>query len=83
MQPARLKRTTSHLVPHLGGVGASIGTFSRASVYTYWHVGVPVLWNCGATYVFEPLVSQPVRWPNKIVNRSSTTIIETSDSNIF
>ncbi len=34
MQPARLKRTTSHLVPHLGGVAASIGTFSRVGVYT-------------------------------------------------
>ena len=33
-QPARLKRTTFHLVPHLGGVVASIGTFSRAGVYT-------------------------------------------------
>ncbi len=28
------KRTTSHLVPHLGGVDASFGTFSSAGVYT-------------------------------------------------
>ena len=28
------KRTTFHLVSHLGGVAASIGTFSRAGVYT-------------------------------------------------
>ena len=41
MQPARLKRTTSHLVPHLGGVAASIGA-------THWHVRVPMLCNCGA-----------------------------------
>ena len=34
MQPARVKRTTSHLVPHLGSVVASIGTYSRASAYT-------------------------------------------------
>ena len=34
MQPARLKRTTSHFVPHLGGVVARIGTYSRAGVYT-------------------------------------------------
>ena len=34
MQPARLKRTTSHLVPHLGSVVASIGTYSRAGAYT-------------------------------------------------
>ena len=34
MQPTRLNCTTSHLVPHLGGVAASIGTFSRAGVYT-------------------------------------------------
>ena len=34
MQPPPLKRTTSHFVPHLGGVGASIGTYSRAGAYT-------------------------------------------------
>ena len=34
MQPARLKRTTSHLVPHLGSVVASIGTYSRVGAYT-------------------------------------------------
>ena len=34
MQPARLKCTTSHLVPHLGGVAASIGALSRAGAYT-------------------------------------------------
>ena len=34
IQPDWLKRTTSHLVPHLGGVAASIGTFNRAGVYT-------------------------------------------------
>jgi len=34
MQPARLNRTTSHLVPHLGGVVASIGAFSHVGVYT-------------------------------------------------
>jgi len=34
MQPARLKCTTAHLVPHLGGVVASIGALSRASAYT-------------------------------------------------
>ena len=36
MQPARarLEHTTSHIVPHLGGVAASIGTFSCADVYT-------------------------------------------------
>ena len=33
-QPARLKRTPSHLVPHLGGVVASIGTYSRVGAYT-------------------------------------------------
>ena len=38
MQPARLKRTTFHLVPHLVGVAASIGTFSRARV----HIGTRV-----------------------------------------
>ena len=34
MQPARLKWTTSHLVPHLGGVAASFGALSRAGAYT-------------------------------------------------
>ena len=34
MQRARLKRTTSQLVPHLGGVAASVGAFNRAGVYT-------------------------------------------------
>ena len=34
MQPARLKCTTSHLVPRLGGVAASIGALSRAGAYT-------------------------------------------------
>ena len=34
MHPAWLKRTTSHVVPHLGGVAASIGTYSRAGAYT-------------------------------------------------
>jgi hypothetical protein len=34
MQPARLNRTTSHLVPHLGGVAARIGTYNHAGVYT-------------------------------------------------
>ena len=34
MQPARLKRTTSHTVPHICGVVASIGTLSRVGVYT-------------------------------------------------
>ncbi len=34
MQPTRLKRLTSHLVPHLGGVAASIGALSHAGVYT-------------------------------------------------
>ena len=34
MQPAPLKCTTSHLVPHLGGVVASSGTLSRAGAYT-------------------------------------------------
>ena len=34
MQPARMKCTTSHLVPHLGDVAASIGTLSRAGAYT-------------------------------------------------
>ena len=33
MQPARLKCTTSHLVPHLGGVVASIGALSRVGAY--------------------------------------------------
>ncbi len=34
MHPAWLKRTTSHLVPHLGGVAASIGTLNRVGAYT-------------------------------------------------
>ena len=34
LQPARLKRPSSHLVPHLGSVVASIGAYSRASAYT-------------------------------------------------
>ena len=34
MEPTRLKCTTAHLVPHLGGVVASIGALSRASAYT-------------------------------------------------
>ena len=34
MRPARLKRTTAHLAPHLGGVAASIGTLNRAGAYT-------------------------------------------------
>ena len=34
MRPAWLKRTTSHFVPHLGGVAASIGTYSGAGAYT-------------------------------------------------
>jgi len=34
MQPAWLKRTTSHIAPHLGGVAANIGTLSRAGEYT-------------------------------------------------
>ena len=37
MQPARLKRTTSHPVPHLGSVVASLGTYSRAGAYTLAH----------------------------------------------
>ena len=35
MQPARLKRTTSHLAPPLGSVVASIGAYSRAGAYTW------------------------------------------------
>ena len=31
------KRTTSDMVPHLGGVAASIGTFSGAGVYALVH----------------------------------------------
>ena len=34
MQPTRLNRTTSNLVPHLGGVAANIGTYNRAGAYT-------------------------------------------------
>ena len=34
MQPARLKCTTAHLVPHLAGVAASIGALRRAGAYT-------------------------------------------------
>ncbi len=34
MEPARLKCTIAHIVPHLGGVAASIGALSRASAYT-------------------------------------------------
>ncbi len=30
-------------------------------VCTHWHVGVPVLWNCGARNLFKLLLSQPVR----------------------
>jgi len=37
MQPTRLKRTTSHLVPHLGGLVASIGTYSCAGAFTLAH----------------------------------------------
>ena len=32
---------------------------SAVLVCTHWHVRVPMLWNCGATNLFEPLVSQP------------------------
>ena len=34
VHPAWLKRTTSHFVPHLDGVAASIGTYSRVGAYT-------------------------------------------------
>ena len=34
MQPTRLNRTTSYLVPHLAGVAANIGTLKRAGAYT-------------------------------------------------
>ena len=33
-QPARLKCTTSHRVPQLGGVAASIGALSHVGAYT-------------------------------------------------
>ena len=44
------KCTTSHLVPHLGAVAASIGTFSRAGVYTL--ARAPVLCDHGESAHF-------------------------------
>ena len=61
MQPARLKRTTAHLAPHLGGVAASIGTLNRAGAYTLARACASALHTCLSTNMltqqaFEPLV---------------------------
>ena len=64
MQPARLKRTTSHLVPHLSGVVARIDTFSCVDVYTLARACASALELWRKTWG-EPLVSQPVCRPNK------------------
>ena len=62
MQPARLKRTTSHLAPHLGGVAASIGTLNRAGAYTLARACASALQTSLSTNMltqqaFEPLVN--------------------------
>ena len=62
MQPARLKRTTSHLAPHLGGVAANIGTLNRAGAYTLARACASALHTCLSTNMltqqaFEPLVN--------------------------
>ena len=54
VQPARLKRTTAHLVPHLGGVAASIGTFSRAGVYTLARARASALQNKSLNQYVDP-----------------------------
>ena len=54
MQPARLKRTTSHLVLHLGGLAASIGTYSCAGAYTLAHECLST--NMLTQQAVEPLV---------------------------
>ena len=43
MLPASLNRTTSHLSPHLGGIAASIGTYSRVGAYTLARAGASAL----------------------------------------
>ena len=62
MHPAWLKRTTSHFVPHLGGVAASIGTLSRAGAYTLARACASALQTSLSTNMltqqaFEPLVN--------------------------
>ena len=62
MQPTRLDRTTSHLVPHLGGVAASIGTLNRAGAYTLARACASALQTSLSTNMltqqaFEPLVN--------------------------
>ena len=61
MQPDRLKRTTSHLAPHLGGVAANIGTLNRAGAYTLARACANALQTCLSTHMltqqaFGPLV---------------------------
>ena len=51
MQPARLKHTTSHLAPHLGGVAASIGTLNRVGAYTWARACASPLQTCLNQYV--------------------------------
>ena len=66
---ARLNHTPSHLVPHLGGAAANIGTFSCADVYTLARAcaSALVLWR--KTWG-EPLVSQPVCRPSQPLDHS-------------
>ena len=54
MQPARLKRTTSHLAPHLGGVAASIGTLNRAGAYTLARACASALQNKSLNQYVDP-----------------------------
>ena len=64
MQPTRLNRTTSHLVPTLVALLPALA-HTTVLVRTHWHVRVPVLCNCGTKCLstnmltqqaFEPLI---------------------------
>ena len=76
MQPARLKRSTPHLAPHLGGVAASIVRLNRAGAYTLARACASALLTCLSTNMlaqqaFEPLVKHDVcnKWFNNYLTR--------------
>jgi hypothetical protein len=88
MQPTRLKRTTSHLAPHLGGVAANIGTLNRAGAYTLARACASALQTCLSTNMltqqaFEPLVNHDffqtsgstMLWPGTLVEVCRVKIV--------
>ena len=73
MQPARLKRTTSHLAPHLGGVAASIGTLNRAGAYTLARACASTLHTCLSTNMLTQQAFEPFGNHDLFQTSGSTT----------